>query len=144
MIFQCDVPDGGLVPKSLYKEEYSDKLPEGPPLSIDSLYQTSYVVKDYPHEVSGSPIDQISPFFLWREETTLNVEFVLDKLWCQRLSTFKQIFCSDNSLAAITQYCVYQASYVKDYPNEYFSGHSLTGFHIVLTVYISNVIYNNN
>ena len=49
---QCDVPEGGLVPKSLYKEEYSDKSPEGPPLSIDSLYQTSYVVKDFPHEVS--------------------------------------------------------------------------------------------
>jgi hypothetical protein len=101
LIFQCDVPDGGLVPKSLYKEEYSDKLPEGPPLSIDSLYQTSYVVKDYPHEVSGSPIGQISP---GRKETTLNVEFVLYKLWCQTLSTFKQIFGSDNSLAAITQY----------------------------------------
>lgn len=26
----CDVPDGGLVPKSLYKEEYQDKSPEGP------------------------------------------------------------------------------------------------------------------
>jgi len=130
------------VPKSLYKEEYSDKLPEGPPLSIDSLYQTSYVVKDYPHEVRGLPIGQISPWegegvplsidriyqtmyvvqdyphevsrspigqirpFYGREETTLNIEFVLDKLWCQRLSTFKQIFCSDNSLEAITQYWV--------------------------------------
>lgn len=50
--FQCGVPDGGLVPKSLYKEEYSDKSPEGPPLSINSEYQTSYVVRDYPHEVS--------------------------------------------------------------------------------------------
>ncbi|XP_063444838.1 SEC14-like protein 1 isoform X1 [Mytilus trossulus] len=47
----CDVPEGGLVPKALYKEEYSDKSPEGPPLSIDSLYQTSYVVKDFSHEV---------------------------------------------------------------------------------------------
>lgn len=47
----CGVPEGGLVPKSLYKEEYSDKSPEGPPLSINSEYQTSYVVRDYPHEV---------------------------------------------------------------------------------------------
>ncbi|XP_078316638.1 SEC14-like protein 5 isoform X2 [Crassostrea virginica] len=47
----CDVPDGGLVPKSLYREEYQDKSPEGPPLSVDSCYNTSHVVKDFPHEV---------------------------------------------------------------------------------------------
>ncbi|KAK3091561.1 hypothetical protein FSP39_020820 [Pinctada imbricata] len=47
----CHVPDGSLVPKSLYKEEFMDKSPEGPPLSIDSCYLTSHVVKDYPHEV---------------------------------------------------------------------------------------------
>lgn len=47
----CDVLDGGLVPKSLYKEEYQDKSPEGPPLSVDSCYNTSHVVKDFPHEV---------------------------------------------------------------------------------------------
>lgn len=45
------MPDGGLVPKSLYKEEYQDKSPEGPPLSVDSCYNTSHVVKDFPHEV---------------------------------------------------------------------------------------------
>ncbi|XP_067673687.1 SEC14-like protein 5 isoform X1 [Haliotis asinina] len=46
----CDVPDGGLVPKSLYQEELVDKSPDEPPLSVDSLYNTAHVVKDYPHE----------------------------------------------------------------------------------------------
>ncbi|KAJ8318370.1 hypothetical protein KUTeg_003461 [Tegillarca granosa] len=47
----CDVPEGNMVPKSLYKEEFSDKSPDGPPLSTDSLYNTAHVVKDFPHEV---------------------------------------------------------------------------------------------
>lgn len=54
-VLQCDVPDGGLVPKSLYREEYQDKSPEGPPLSVDSCYNTSHVVKDFPHEVRDYP-----------------------------------------------------------------------------------------
>ena len=52
MFFQCDVPEGGLVPKSLYKEDYIDRSPDEPPLTIgDSLYLTAQVVKEYPHEV---------------------------------------------------------------------------------------------
>lgn len=48
----CDVPEGSLVPKSLYKEEFMDRSPEEPPLNVDgSLYQTSYIIKDYPNEV---------------------------------------------------------------------------------------------
>ena len=53
IVFQCDVPEGGLVPKSLYREEYTDRSPDEPPLHIgESLYMTSHVVKDYPHEVT--------------------------------------------------------------------------------------------
>lgn len=48
----CDVPEGGLVAKSLYREEYVDRSPDDPPLHIgESLYMTSHVVKEYPHEV---------------------------------------------------------------------------------------------
>ena len=40
------------MPKSLYKEEYIDRSPDDPPLTIgDSLYLTAHVVKEYPHEV---------------------------------------------------------------------------------------------
>lgn len=54
--FQCDVPEGGLVPKSLYKEDYIDRSPDDPPLHLgDSLYMTAHVVKDYPHEVGQLP-----------------------------------------------------------------------------------------
>lgn len=47
----CDVPEGGLVPKSLYQEDLMDGSPDEPPLTHDSLYQTSHVVKEFPHEV---------------------------------------------------------------------------------------------
>lgn len=48
----CDVPDGGLVPKSLYLEDLIDRSPEeSSTLSPNSLYQTSPVVKEFPHEV---------------------------------------------------------------------------------------------
>ncbi|CAG5123336.1 unnamed protein product, partial [Candidula unifasciata] len=46
----CDVPEGGLVPKSLYQEELVDRSPEEHPLSTDSLYHTASVVKEFPHE----------------------------------------------------------------------------------------------
>ncbi|KAL5018685.1 hypothetical protein ScPMuIL_004407 [Solemya velum] len=47
----CDVPEGGLVPKGLYKEEFIDRSPDEPPLRSDSVYQTAHVVKEYPNEV---------------------------------------------------------------------------------------------
>ncbi|XP_025086727.1 SEC14-like protein 1 isoform X4 [Pomacea canaliculata] len=47
----CDVPEGGLVPKSLYQEELIDRSPDEPHLISDSLYQTAHVVKEFPHEV---------------------------------------------------------------------------------------------
>lgn len=48
----CDVPEGALVPKSLYKEEYMDRSPDEQPLNVaNSLYQTSNIIKDYPNEV---------------------------------------------------------------------------------------------
>lgn len=50
---QCDVPEGGLVPKSLYQEELIDRSPDEPHLISDSLYQTAHVVKEFPHEVSS-------------------------------------------------------------------------------------------
>lgn len=49
--YQCDVPEGGLVPKTLYKEEFTEKSPDGPPLCTASLYQTCHIVKDFPNEV---------------------------------------------------------------------------------------------
>jgi hypothetical protein len=52
VVLQCDVPEGALVPKSLYKEEYMDRSPDEQPLNVaNSLYQTAHIIKDYPHEV---------------------------------------------------------------------------------------------
>ena len=54
---QCGVPEGGLVPKSLYMnrddedEKEKDRSPEESPFGTDSLYHTAYVMKDWPHEV---------------------------------------------------------------------------------------------
>ena len=56
-VLQCDVPEGGLVPKSLYMnrddedEKDKDRSPEESPFGTDSLYHTAYVMKDWPHEV---------------------------------------------------------------------------------------------
>lgn len=51
-LLQCDVPEGALVPKSLYKEEFMDGSPDEQPLNAtNSLYQTSHIIKDYPNEV---------------------------------------------------------------------------------------------
>ncbi|WAQ97346.1 S14L1-like protein [Mya arenaria] len=48
----CDVPEGALVPKSLYKEEFIDRSPDEPPLNVNnSLYTTAHIIKDYPNEV---------------------------------------------------------------------------------------------
>ena len=51
---QCNVPDGGLVPKSQYMSDdvERDKSPEDRVFGEDTLYHTAYVAKDYPHEVS--------------------------------------------------------------------------------------------
>lgn len=52
LLFQCDVPEGALVPKSLYKEEFFDRSPDEPPLHMgNSLYLTAFIIKDYPNEV---------------------------------------------------------------------------------------------
>ena len=57
-LFQCDVPERGLVPKSLYfnreEDEERDRSPEDSPFGGDSLYHTAYVMKDWPHEVAKS------------------------------------------------------------------------------------------
>ena len=51
-VLQCGVPEGGLVPKSLYQEEMVDRSPDEPAsLSPSSLYQTAHVVRDFPNEV---------------------------------------------------------------------------------------------
>ncbi|XP_052266424.1 SEC14-like protein 5 isoform X3 [Dreissena polymorpha] len=48
----CDVPEGAMVPKSLYKEEFTDWSPDEPPLTVsNSPYTTTFVIKDYPNEV---------------------------------------------------------------------------------------------
>ncbi|KAK3604295.1 hypothetical protein CHS0354_011367 [Potamilus streckersoni] len=48
----CHVPEGGMVPKALYKEDFVERSPDDPPLHVpDSLYQTALIIKDYPHEV---------------------------------------------------------------------------------------------
>ena len=50
---QCSVPNGSLVPKSLYDEDLQDRSQdELSALSSSSLYQTALIVKDFPHEVS--------------------------------------------------------------------------------------------
>ena len=47
------MPEGGLVPKSLYNEELVDKSPDEPSsLTPNSLYHTAHVVKEFPHEVN--------------------------------------------------------------------------------------------
>ena len=54
-LLQCDVPEGGIVPKSLYAVEddmEKDRSPEDSHFRSDSLYHTAYVHKDFPHEVS--------------------------------------------------------------------------------------------
>ena len=52
--FQCDVPEGGLVPKSFYMRDdelEKDRSPDEVPFGADTLYHTAHVVKDWPHEV---------------------------------------------------------------------------------------------
>ena len=53
---QCHVPDGGLVPKTLYfpTSEQDSLESRAAPFVLDGLYMTSLVVKDFPHEVSAS------------------------------------------------------------------------------------------
>lgn len=56
LYLQCDVPEGGLVPKTLYMgddDSEKDRSPDETPFGGESLYHTAYVVKDYPHEVSS-------------------------------------------------------------------------------------------
>lgn len=47
------MPEGGLVPKSLYycRDDEEREHTEEVPLGMDTVYHTAYVVKDYPHEV---------------------------------------------------------------------------------------------
>ena len=51
------MPDGGLVPKTLYfpTSEQDSLESRAAPFVLDGLYMTSLVVKDFPHEVSASP-----------------------------------------------------------------------------------------
>lgn len=53
---QCGVPEGGIVPKSMYtsiSDEDIDveRAPDENVFGVDSIYHTAYVVKDFPHEV---------------------------------------------------------------------------------------------
>ena len=55
---QCHVVEGGPVPKSLYRlseedvERDKDRTPpEETPFTLDGLYHTAHVVRDFPHEV---------------------------------------------------------------------------------------------
>lgn len=50
--FQCEVPEGGLVPKSLYRtaEELEN---EDLKLWTETIYQSASVFKGAPHEVRG-------------------------------------------------------------------------------------------
>ena len=51
---QCDVPEGGLVPKSVYQvsEDHDPDRERSPDNAFtpDTLYHTAYVVKDYAQE----------------------------------------------------------------------------------------------
>jgi len=50
VFIQCDVPEGGLVPKSLYRTA-EDLENEEVKLWNESIYKSASVLKGYPHEV---------------------------------------------------------------------------------------------
>ena len=73
VLIQCHVPDGGIVPKSLYMPVHEQQqepgagpgeggggtadvspsaAPTDSPFALDGLYLTASVVKDFPHEVA--------------------------------------------------------------------------------------------
>jgi len=54
LCFQCEVPEGGLVPKSLYRtaEELEN---EDIKLWTETIYQSASVFKGAPHEVRVQP-----------------------------------------------------------------------------------------
>jgi len=69
---QCAVPEGGLVPKSLYtssSDEEVDKdrglVEDCSLLSPDANYHTAYVVRDFPQEARNSSFIcyELSPKF---------------------------------------------------------------------------------
>ncbi|CAH1794678.1 unnamed protein product [Owenia fusiformis] len=51
----CNIPEGGMVPKSMYmshdEDSDKDRSPDMPKMCEDSLYHTAHVVKDFPQEV---------------------------------------------------------------------------------------------
>lgn len=51
---QCDIPDGGLVPKSMYRtaEELES---EEHRLLTDSIYKSASIFKGAPYEVQSAP-----------------------------------------------------------------------------------------
>lgn len=55
IVSQCDVREGGLVPKSLYR---SVEFGEGDEFSLGhEIYQAAYVTKGSPHEVRSLATD---------------------------------------------------------------------------------------
>jgi len=54
-VTQCAVPDGGLIPKSLYiassDEDVSRERTDETLLGPEAIYHTAYAVRDFPHEV---------------------------------------------------------------------------------------------
>ena len=51
---QCEVPEGGLVPKSMYRTT-EDMENEGVRLWTETIYQSASIFKGAPHEVSPPP-----------------------------------------------------------------------------------------
>jgi hypothetical protein len=54
VFLQCDVPEGGMVPKTWYMrddETEKDRSPGEHTFNSDSIYHTAHVVKEFPHEV---------------------------------------------------------------------------------------------
>lgn len=67
-VFQCEVPEGGLVPKSLYRtaEELEN---EDLKLWTETIYQSASVFKGAPHEVPDPRLPPIpTPGLLWLRE----------------------------------------------------------------------------
>uniref|UniRef100_A0A8C5CAK5 SEC14 like lipid binding 1 n=1 Tax=Gadus morhua TaxID=8049 RepID=A0A8C5CAK5_GADMO len=60
----CEVPEGGLVPKSMYRTT-EDMENEGVRLWTETIYQSASIFKGAPHEVSPPPIIDASSVITW-------------------------------------------------------------------------------
>lgn len=50
---QCEIPDGGIIPKSFYRSAEEIYSPDELPLCSETVYKLSILQKGVPHEVSS-------------------------------------------------------------------------------------------